>query len=89
MKINWQVRMKNPLFWISLGGVILTAMGQSPEAFTSWEKVVQALMELLGNPYMLGSVILAVLGVLMDPTTKGVRDSSRALGYREPKGEDA
>ena len=88
MKINWRVRMKNPLFWVSLSGVILTAMGQSPETFTSWGKVLQALMELVGNPYMLGSVILAVLGVFMDPTTKGICDSSRALGYDEPKGDE-
>lgn len=88
MKINWRVRMKNPLFWISLGGVILTAMGHSPETFTSWGKVFQACIELLGNPYMLGSVLLAVLGVFLDPTTRGVCDSSRALGYDEPKGEE-
>lgn len=88
MKINWRVRMKNPLFWVSLGGVILTAMGQSPETFTSWGKVLQAVVELLGNPYLLGSVILAVLGVLMDPTTRGVCDSSRAMEYCEPKGEE-
>lgn len=89
MKINWHVRMKNPLFWISLGGVILTAMGQSPEVFTSWGSVLQALLALVRNPYLLGSVILAVLGVLMDPTTRGICDSSRALTYDEPKGDEA
>lgn len=88
MKINWHVRMKNPLFWISLGGVILTAMGRSPESFTSWGAVLRAMAELAGNPYLLGSVTLSVMGVLMDPTTRGFCDSSRALGYSEPKGEE-
>ena len=67
MKINWKVRMKNPLFWISIGGVILTAMGASPEAFTSWGSVAQAVLELVGNPYLLGSVILAVMGAIVHP----------------------
>lgn len=86
MKINWRVRMKNPLFWVSLGGVILTAMGQSPESFTSWGKVLEEIVALVSNPYLLGSVTLAVLGVLMDPTTRGICDSARALSYDEPKG---
>lgn len=86
MKLNWKVRMKNPLFWVSLGGVILTAMGRSPESFTSWGSVLRAIVELVGNPYLLGSVALAVLGVLVDPTTRGICDSQRALGYEEPKG---
>ena len=88
MKINWKVRMKNPLFWISIGGVILTAMGSSPEAFTSWGSVAQAVLELVGNPYLLGSVILAVMGAIMDPTTRGICDSCRAMGYSEPKGDE-
>lgn len=31
-----------------------------------------------------GINILAVLGVLVDPTTAGIGDSQRALGYNEP-----
>ena len=89
MKINWKVRMKNPLFWISLGGVILTAMGESPEVFTSWGKVLQAVVALVSNPYLLGSVLLAAMGAVVDPTTRGLCDSGRAMGYSEPKGDDA
>ena len=88
MKINITVRMKNPWFWVSLLGVILTAMGVSPEMFTSWDAVIQAIRELVSNPYMLFSVTLAVLGVFIDPTTAGVSDSSRALTYIVPKKED-
>ena len=86
MKINWKVRLRNPLFWVSLGGVVLTAMGRTPESFTSWGRVLQAVVELVGNPYLLGSVTLAVLGVLIDPTTKGICDSGRAMTYQEPEG---
>lgn len=85
MKINIPVRMKNPWFWVSLLGVILTAMGVSPEMFTSWGAVIQAIRDLFGNPFMLGSVTLAVLGVFIDPTTKGVGDSGLAMTYDKPK----
>ena len=87
MKLNWTVRMKNPWFWITLVGVILTAMGKSPETFTSWGAILLALTELLQNPYLLGSVALAVLGVFIDPTTEGLCDSRQAMGYEKPKGD--
>ena len=85
MKINIPVRMKNPWFWVGLLGVILSAMGVSPEMFTSWESVFQALRDLVSNPYMLGCVAMAVLGVLTDPTTKGICDSKQAMTYDKPK----
>lgn len=30
-------------------------------------------------------VILVILGIVTDPTTKGLGDSEQALGYNEPK----
>lgn len=83
--MNLTVRIKNPWFWVSLFGVILTAMNVSPEMFTSWDAVADAFMALLKNPYMLGCVCIAVLGVFIDPTTKGVKDSEQAMTYTEPK----
>lgn len=84
MKINIPVRFKNPWFWVGLGGVILSAMGVSPEMFTSWGAVWEAVVNLIGNPFMIGSVILAVLGVFVDPTTAGICDSKRAMSYKSP-----
>ena len=80
-KINIPVRMKNPWFWVGLAGVIFTAMGVSPETLTSWSAVVEAFKSLIMNPFMLGSVALAVLG---DPTTKSLGDSANALTYTSP-----
>ena len=85
MKINIPVRMKNPWFWVSLVGVILTAMGISPEMLTSWGAVIAALKELVSNPFLLGSVAVAVLGVFIDPTTAGIGDSKQAMTYEKPK----
>ena len=87
MKINIPVRFKNPWFWVGLCGTALTAMGVSPEMFTSWGAVWEAVVNLINNPFMLVSVVLAVLGVFVDPTTAGVSDSKRALSYKSPAKE--
>ncbi len=89
MKINWKVRIKNPYFWIGLLGVILAAMGVDAQMFTSWQAVIDQAKALLGNPFMLGSVLMAVLGTLIDPTTAGISDSRRALEYDLPKRDEA
>jgi phi LC3 family holin len=87
MKMNLKVRLKSPWFWIGLLGVVLTAMGVSPETLTSWSAVYVAIQDLISNPFMLGSVIVAVLGVFIDPTTAGIGDSEQALTYDKPKKE--
>lgn len=87
MKINIPVRFKNPWFWVGLFGTALTAMGVSPEMFTSWSAVWEAVVNLFGNPFMLISVVLAVLGVFVDPTTAGIGDSKRAMSYKSPAKE--
>ena len=87
MKINFLVRAKNPWFWVGLVGTILAAMGVSPEMFTSWGAVLEAVVNLFRNPFMLVSVVLAVLGVFVDPTTAGVGDSTRAMTYTTPNKE--
>ena len=87
MKINFLVRAKNPWFWVGLFGTIMAAMGVSPEMFTSWGAVWEAVVNLFRNPFMLVSVVLAVLGVFVDPTTAGVGDSTRALTYTSPNKE--
>ncbi len=85
MKINLKVRLKNPWFWITIGGVILTAMGISPESLTSWSAVWSAFKDFISNPFMIGTVSISILGVFIDPTTKGVSDSEQALTYTVPK----
>ena len=87
MKINIPVRLKNPWFWVSLGGIVLTAMGVDAEMFTSWGVVKEQAVALVSNPFMLVSVALAVLGVFIDPTTAGVGDSKQALEYTESRKE--
>ena len=84
LRMNIPVRFKNWAFWLGLGATVLTAMNVSPEMFTSWDAVWDAVVNLIGNPFKLGSVVLAVLGVFVDPTTAGISDSRRALSYKSP-----
>ena len=87
MKINFLVRAKNPWFWVGLIGTIMAAMGVSPEMFTSWGAVLEAIRSLCSNPFQIGCVVLAVLGVFVDPTTAGIGDSTRAMTYTTPNKE--
>lgn len=84
MKLNIPVRFRNVWFWVGLIGTILTAMGVSPEMFTSWVLVWDAIKNLVSNPFLLCSVLIAILGVFVDPTTKGIGDSEQAMTYKKP-----
>lgn len=84
LKMNIPVRFRNWAFWFGLGATILAAMNVSPEMFTSWELVWQETVALFNNPFRLGCVIVAVIGVFADFTTPGIGDSSRALSYVKP-----
>lgn len=72
--MDWKSKIKNHYFWLGLAGVVLTAMGVEPEMFTSWSIVAEKAIELVSNPFMLVSVIVAVLGVITNPNTKGLKD---------------
>lgn len=85
--MNLKVRMKNPWFWVGVFGVMLTAMGISPEMLTSWSLVWESFVNLVSNPFLLGSVFVALLGIFVDPTTAGINDSKQALSYTAPKKE--
>lgn len=85
MGINWKVRAKNPYFWIGLIAVMLAAVGVSPESLTSWTILGEQIKNLLLNPFAIGCVVVAILGYVNDPTTKGLTDSKQALQYDKPK----
>ena len=69
-------RFKNPYFWFGIAGIICAAANISFESLTSWEILYENLMNILANPFLLGSVIVAVVGVFVNPTTKGLKDNN-------------
>lgn len=70
-------RIKNPWFWVGLIGVVLTATGMDPTMFTSWGALWDSIMDVLRNPFLLSTAFLAVLGVFVEPTTKGLTDGKK------------
>ncbi len=81
MKITWKLRIKNNTTLISLIGVVLsfiyTLLGSLG--------IVPAISQDNITTLILGVVeALAAVGIIVDPTTTGIEDSTRALGYSEP-----
>ena len=67
-------RYKNPYFWVGIGGVALAAMGIDPESLTSWGIVLDNFLEFIKNPVAIVGTALAIMGVFVNPTTKGIKD---------------
>lgn len=89
MKINLKVRFNNPMFWIqlvlSVMTPILSYMGLTNADLTTWSKLGDVLYQAVSNPYVLSLVAVSVYNSLLDPTTKGFKDSENALTYNKPK----
>ena len=84
MNINWIVRIKNKVFWLSLIPAVLLLIQVIAAPFGyKWDFVV--LNEQLTVIINAVFGVLAILGVVTDPTTAGVTDSKQALTYTAPK----
>lgn len=86
MKINWKVRIKNKLFWLSLIPALLLVI----QIVASWfghSIAADAIGEEAANFVNAVFALLAILGIVVDPTTGGTSDSTQAMRYHEPKKE--
>ena len=84
MKLNWKVRFKNKNFWLTIIPamllfiqVVASIFGFTLELGNLGDKLLGLVNAVFG--------ILAILGVVTDPTTKGVSDSEQAMTYEKPK----
>ena len=78
MKINLKARMKNKMFVLSASALVVSFVYQMLSAFDIVPKITES--EVTGLITMAVNV-LAILGVLVDPTTEGINDSERAMTY--------
>ena len=81
--INWKVRMKNLNFWLALVPAALLVV-QSAAALAGVELEIQALQGRLLDFVNAFFGLMAILGIVNDPTTQGLTDSPRALDYSKP-----
>ena len=81
--INWMVRIKNKQFWMSLIPALALVV-QAVAAVFGWELDFSSLIGKLLAVVDAVFALLVILGIVVDPTTAGIGDSKRALGYQEP-----
>ena len=82
MKINWKVRLQNKTFLIAFIGAILMFVYTILGMFGIVPSITQ---NMLTDAIMALINILVALGVVTDPTTQGIGDSSQAMSYTIPK----
>ena len=83
MKINWTVRMKNKVFWLTFIPALLVLIKAVANLFgfnINLVDIESNLIEVIEALFL----VLGIVGVVADPTTSGVGDSERALTYDTP-----
>lgn len=82
--INWAVRFKNKQFWLSFVPAVLLLV-QVVAAVFGFELDLGDLGNKLLNVVNALFAVLTLLGIVTDPTTSGVSDSTLAMSYDKPK----
>lgn len=78
MKINWSVRAKSPAFWTGIvGAAAIVAQAVLPQFGVNFD--VKGLGVQLDTIITGVFGVLALFGVVVDPTTKGVGDSDLVM----------
>lgn len=84
MSINWKVRIRNKSFWVALIPALLLLIQQVCGVFgvtLDFGELQAQLVAIVSTVF----AVLAILGIVADPTTKGMGDSEQALSYEKPK----
>ena len=87
MKINWTVRFGNLNFWLSFVPAVLLLIQVVAAVFgftLDLGELGNRLLDVVNAVF----AVLALLGIVNDPTTAGTSDSAQALTYTRPKKEE-
>lgn len=85
--INFTARIKNKSFWLTLIPAVLLLVQVLAAPFGyQWDFGV--LNEQLAAIVNALFAVLAIVGVVNDPTVAGFKDSKQALTYTEPKRDE-
>ena len=85
MKVNWKVRFKNKV-WLST--FISLIVGFIFNVLKLFDIVPVVTENIIMSAVSQVLTFLGLIGVLVDPTTAGLSDSERAMGYDEPWSDD-
>lgn len=81
--INWLVRAKNKAFWLALIPAVLLLLQTVGAVFGfsfDFANISDKLLAVVEALFM----VLAIVGIVVDPTTEGVGDSEDVLAYTKP-----
>lgn len=81
--INWKVRIRNKDFWIAIIPATLLLIQMVLGLFgisLPIDGLTAKLLDIVNTVFL----ILGILGIVNDPTTHGLQDSVRAMGYTVP-----
>lgn len=84
MQINWKVRIANKDFWLTLIPAVLLLIQAvaAPLGFVlDFGELGNQLLAIVNSVF----AVMAILGVVQDPTTNGIGDSKLAMTYTAPK----
>lgn len=82
--INWKVRIKNKNFWLTIIPALLLVIQTVAAVFgfkIDFGDLGNKLLAVVNAVF----AVLAILGIVTDPTTEGISDSNLAMTYEEPK----
>lgn len=84
MQINWKVRIANKDFWLTLIPAVLLLIQAvaAPLGFVlDFGELGNQLLSIVNAVF----AVMAILGIVQDPTTNGMGDSKLAMTYTTPK----
>ena len=81
MKLNWKVRFRNKTWLFMFLSLIIGFVFNMLRLFDIYPAVTENQIVNILNQVL---TFLGLVGVLVDPTTAGMGDSDRAMGYIEP-----
>lgn len=81
MQINWKLRLQNKTTLIALSVAVIAVIYQVLAVLGITPSMTQ---NVLTDAVMLIIDALTALGVVVDPTTKGISDSNNAMTYGQP-----
>ncbi len=80
MNVNWKVRIKNKVFWLAIIPAVLVLIQKVLVVFgVSFDPTVLSgqLTDIIESVFL----VLAIIGIVVDTTTKGLSDSDLAMTY--------
>lgn len=86
MMINWKVRILNKTFWLTLVPALALLIQTLLAVFGVKLELGETIDKLLVFINALFAVLM-IVGIVNDPTTSGVSDSTRAMTYERPNNQ--